>query len=158
MFGELNQNQIEELLHTQIIGRIGCHADGETYIVPISYVYDGESLFAHTLEGMKIRMMRKNPEVCFEVDAIQHAGSWQSVICSGHFEELINAGDRRNALEKLHEKVLPFAASATARLSPEYPYLTKDISEIKGIVFRIQIVKKSGKFENNATPSFLEWS
>jgi hypothetical protein len=36
MFGRLNLEEIDELLHQQIIGRIGCHSDGVTYIVPIS--------------------------------------------------------------------------------------------------------------------------
>ena len=157
MFGILSQNEIEEVLHTQIVGRIGCHAEGVTYIVPISYAYDGENIFAHTLEGMKITMMRKNPDVCFEVDTMLNLASWQSVVSWGRFEELINPKDRRNALEKLHERVLPIAASATARLSSEYPYISKDVNQIEGVVFRIQLVKKTGKFENNSVPSFLAW-
>ena len=31
---ELNRAEIDELLHGEFIGRIGCHADGETYVVP----------------------------------------------------------------------------------------------------------------------------
>jgi nitroimidazol reductase NimA-like FMN-containing flavoprotein (pyridoxamine 5'-phosphate oxidase superfamily) len=157
MFGILNQGEIEEVLHTQIVGRIGCHADGVTYIVPISYAYDGENIFAHTLEGMKLNMMRKNPDVCFEVDTMQNIASWRSVISWGRFEELIHPKERRNALEKLHERVLPMAASATARLSSEYPYISKDVNQIEGVVFRIQLHKKTGKFENNSVPSFLAW-
>ena len=54
MFGRLDPEEIDELLHQQIVGRIGCHSDGVTYIVPISYAYDGKYIYAHTLEGMKI--------------------------------------------------------------------------------------------------------
>ena len=42
MFGTLNTEEIETLLHNQIIGRIGCQFDNTTYVVPISYAYDGE--------------------------------------------------------------------------------------------------------------------
>jgi nitroimidazol reductase NimA-like FMN-containing flavoprotein (pyridoxamine 5'-phosphate oxidase superfamily) len=38
MFGKLNHDQIEEVLKNQFIGRIGCHADGITYVIPVSYV------------------------------------------------------------------------------------------------------------------------
>ncbi|MEJ0105912.1 MAG: pyridoxamine 5'-phosphate oxidase family protein [Bacteroidota bacterium] len=53
MFGSLNNNEIDELLHQQFIGRIGCHAEGVTYVVPISYAYDGEYIYGRTFEGMK---------------------------------------------------------------------------------------------------------
>ena len=69
MLGELDQRQIEELLHTAHIGRIGCYADQRTYIVPIYYAYDGTSIYAYSLEGMKIYMMRANSEL---VELAQH--------------------------------------------------------------------------------------
>src|SRR5579884_3829250 len=88
MFGELSQEQIDQVLHAGIVGRIGCHAEGKTYVIPISYVYDGESIYAQSLAGLKLQMMRLNPEVCFEVDQIKNASNWQSVIAWGTFEEL----------------------------------------------------------------------
>jgi nitroimidazol reductase NimA-like FMN-containing flavoprotein (pyridoxamine 5'-phosphate oxidase superfamily) len=157
MFGELNQIEIEEVLHREVVGRIGCHSDGVTYIVPISYAYDGENIFAHTHEGMKINMMRKNPDICFEVDSMQDMANWQSVICWGKFEELVKPGKRSDALEQLHQRILPNVASATVKLSSEWPFSPKDYNTIKGIVFRIQLINKTGKFENNSVPSFLAW-
>ena len=64
MFGNLDQEEIEQVLHNQLVGRIDCHAQGTTYIVPISYAYYGEYIYAHTHEGMKISIMRKDPKVC----------------------------------------------------------------------------------------------
>lgn len=77
MFGNLNTEEIETLLHSQIIGRIGCHYDNSTYIVPISYAYDGEFVYALTREGLKINIMRQNRQVCFEVEAIPDLGNWK---------------------------------------------------------------------------------
>ena len=48
MFGTLDNEEIETLLHTQIIGRIACHLDDKIYVVPISFVYDGEFVYALT--------------------------------------------------------------------------------------------------------------
>ena len=42
MLGKLNEKQVEELLKSQLIGRIGCHANGVTYVVPVNYFYDGD--------------------------------------------------------------------------------------------------------------------
>ena len=64
MMGNLTLDQIEEVLRTEVIGRIACVADGWPYIVPITYVYDGgEFVFSHSAEGRKIEAMRQNPQV-----------------------------------------------------------------------------------------------
>jgi nitroimidazol reductase NimA-like FMN-containing flavoprotein (pyridoxamine 5'-phosphate oxidase superfamily) len=60
---DLTREGIDELLREEIVGRIGCHADGETYVVPVIYAYDGEAFYAYSIEGKKIRMMRENPSV-----------------------------------------------------------------------------------------------
>jgi nitroimidazol reductase NimA-like FMN-containing flavoprotein (pyridoxamine 5'-phosphate oxidase superfamily) len=157
MFGELNQQEIEDVIRYQVIGRIGCHADGLTYVVPISYAYDGEYIYGHTKDGMKIQMMRKNPEVCFEVDTFQNMANWQSIIAWGQFEELTHDPERHIGLTKLHERILPLIPSATTKLSPDWPFTPKNIDAIKGIVYRVRLGKKTGRYENNSVPSFLGW-
>lgn len=54
MLGELNPTMIERLLHDNIVGRIGCHSFGRTYVVPITYAYDGNAIYAHSAEGTKL--------------------------------------------------------------------------------------------------------
>jgi uncharacterized protein len=147
MFGILNTEEIEILLRQQFIGRIGCHSDSVTYIVPISYAYDGKNIFAHTQEGMKVSIMRKNTNVCFEVDYLEDIQHWRSVICWGTCIELVKPEEREEALIKLHARAIPKSASATAKLSPEWPFLPRDINSIEGVVFRIHLHKKTGKYE-----------
>jgi len=95
MLGELNEAQIEDLLKQQVIGRLACHADGKIYIVPINYVYDGTNIYSHSAGGKKIAMMRKNPEVCFEVDEIQSVFKWKSAIIWGRFEEITDIDEKQ---------------------------------------------------------------
>jgi len=111
VIGELAPSQIEQLLHEQVIGRIGCHARGRTYVVPLTYVYDGRSIFGHTGRGLKVDMMRANPEVCFEVEDLRHLPQWASVIVYGRYEEL--AGDQ--AAAALDELIARLGASPPAR-------------------------------------------
>ena len=118
MFGNLNNDQIDQLIQSQLLGRIGCHADGLTYIVPISYAYDGTYVYAHSFQGMKIDLMRKNPKVCFEVDNTKNLANWQSVICWGEFEELTDEEDIKLAAEKLNSRVLPILSSETMHITP----------------------------------------
>jgi len=157
MFGNLNAPEIDDLLHRESIGRIGCCADGVVYVVPISFTYDGKYIYGCTKEGMKIDMMRKNPNICFEVDSFSDMANWKSVIAWGEFEELVEEPGRKLALDKLHQRILPMSFSATSVLSSEWPFEPENLENIKGVVFRINLSKKTGKFERNSIPSFLAW-
>jgi nitroimidazol reductase NimA-like FMN-containing flavoprotein (pyridoxamine 5'-phosphate oxidase superfamily) len=99
---ELDRGQIDELLREQFVARIGCQAAGEVYVVPIIYAYDGEAFYVYTVDGQKVRMMRANPRVCFEVDEYER-GSWRSAIAQGRYEELEGPAAGR-ALELLRDR------------------------------------------------------
>jgi hypothetical protein len=111
VIAELDRAEIDDLLRTQVVGRIGCHADGETYVVPVIYAYDGEGFYAYSVEGQKIHMMRSNPRVCFEVDEYDGRGSWRSAIVQGTYEELEGAEAER-ALTLLTERFAERAATS----------------------------------------------
>ena len=85
MLGELTSHEIDQLLKSQPIGRLGCYAKGKVYITPITYLYDGTYLYGHSREGLKIQMMRQNPKVCFEVDTMENLANWKSVIIQGEY-------------------------------------------------------------------------
>jgi len=155
MLGILNENQIEQLLTSELVGRIGCHDNEHTYVVPISYAYDGNFVYAHTHEGKKLQMMRDNPRVCFEVDILKDLSEWQSVISWGVFEELTDAAERRKALLALVERNLPMRSSATMHLSCDWPFLPNETDEAEGVFFRIKLVEKTGRFETNVASPCL---
>lgn len=71
MIGTLTKDQIEVVLRSGLIGRIGCQSDSKVFVVPVTYVFDEKYIYAHSREGQKIQIMRKNPDVCFEVDSIE---------------------------------------------------------------------------------------
>ena len=96
---------------SQVVGRIGCHADGLTYVVPVIYAYHAAGFYAYSLEGRKIRMMRSNPRVCFEVDEYDGRGSWRSAIVQGTYEELEGDGAER-ALALLTERFAERSATS----------------------------------------------
>jgi uncharacterized protein len=112
---ELDREEIDRLLHDQVVGRVGCHAHGLTYVVPVYFAYDGGSFYVQTLEGQKIELMRESPEVCFEVDSYEpETGSWRSAIAYGRYEELDAAG-AEDALGLLRER---FASTGRQRRPP----------------------------------------
>jgi nitroimidazol reductase NimA-like FMN-containing flavoprotein (pyridoxamine 5'-phosphate oxidase superfamily) len=141
VLGELTSEEIDGLLRSEAIGRIGCYAFGRPYIVPITYAYDGVAVYGHSREGLKLRVMRSNPTVCFEVDRMKSLSDWQSVIALGTFSEL-EAGEAEIAMELLRRRLAPLVASATSlpdsRLHP---------SGLPWSVFRILLGERSGRFE-----------
>lgn len=149
MLGKLDNAEIEAVLSSQVVGRIGCHADNLTYVVPVSYAYDGKYVYVHTRNGMKVDMMRRNPEVCFEVDEMKNMANWRSVIAWGTFEELGHDEERSAALDVLLKRILPIISSETTHLSSHWPFRPDNLDEIGGIVFRIELKNKTGRFERS---------
>ena len=113
---ELDRDEIEAFLLGQRIARLGCHAGGETYVVPVIYAYGDGAIVSVTQEGRKVSMLRENPRVCVEIDEYDTdgRGSWRSVIAYGAAEEL--AGDEiQDALGLLRER---FARTAGRDAEP----------------------------------------
>ena len=156
MLGKLNNQEIENVFKEQLIGRIGCHANNITYIVPTSYAYDGETIYARAHEGLKIELMRKNPHVCFQVDIIENMGNWKSVIAWGEFRELTETLKRNSAIQKLLDRKIPGIASNTVKLTADWPFSSEDdLSAIPGIIFSILINEKTGRFEKSDEVNML---
>jgi uncharacterized protein len=148
MLGELNDVQIENLLKQQVIGRIACQENGVPYIVPINYFYDGTHIFCHSSLGKKIEIMRKHPNVCFEVDDIKSVFNWQSVIAVGKFEEITDMDEKERAMQGLVHRIMPFADKPKDHASHAIAENENDIAtKIKLILFKIHLIKKTGRFE-----------
>ena len=82
MLGTLSSAEIEDLLRAEVVARLGCHAEGRTYVVPVTYAYDADAVLVQSADGLKVRMMRQNPLVCVEVDHVDNLANWRSV--NGH--------------------------------------------------------------------------
>jgi nitroimidazol reductase NimA-like FMN-containing flavoprotein (pyridoxamine 5'-phosphate oxidase superfamily) len=145
MMGELDSQQIDEVLRSEILGRIGCVANGWPYVVPVTYVYDGESVYAHTGEGMKLRAMRACPQVCLEVEQIRSMANWRTVLVRGYFEELLSDRQER-AMGLIARRIANIETSASARLTQE-----GDLRRREGfrrpILFRVRIESRTGRYE-----------
>lgn len=140
MIGKLTADEIEDLLQNNMLGRLACNNGTRNYIVPISYVYDGKFIVAHSMEGLKIDMMRLNPDVCFEVDEISNFQNWKSVVIRGRFQELKDERERLYAMKLFLDKMLQLKISQTAHPDEQH--------SSKPVVFRIIPTEKTGRFEN----------
>jgi nitroimidazol reductase NimA-like FMN-containing flavoprotein (pyridoxamine 5'-phosphate oxidase superfamily) len=148
MLGELTPEQMNAVLFTEVVGRIGCHGEGRTYVVPITYAYDGEVVYGHSAEGLKIRMMRANPRVCFQVDQRENLANWRSVVAQGVYEEL-HGQEALDALQILVARLMPLATSETFSVSDSsrVPAATPLVNAPKTIIYCIRLIEKTGRFE-----------
>ncbi len=130
---DLDPESMERLLSTALVGRIACAspnvADGQPFIVPLAYGYDGEAVYAVGPVGNKIRVMRDQPKVSFEVDSAEAEDRWQSVVAEGIYEELADPESREHGL------------SVIFRDGPR-PFIPDT-----HVVYRLRLVRKSGRFE-----------
>jgi nitroimidazol reductase NimA-like FMN-containing flavoprotein (pyridoxamine 5'-phosphate oxidase superfamily) len=109
-----NLSDIEAIINKATVCRLAM-VNGQTpYIVPLCFGYQNRQLFFHSaLKGRKIDILSKNPNVCFEFDAIaeaiesEDACSWgmkyQSVIGFGRVEFILDSNEKAHALNVIME-------------------------------------------------------
>lgn len=124
---------IEDLLANSLVGRIACAApginDGRPTIVPIAYGYDGDAAYAVGPVGQKIRIMRQQPLISFEVDTAEAEDRWRSAVAEGVYEELITSEAREAGLKVIFG-------------DRERPHIPNE-----HVVYRFRFTKKTGRFE-----------
>ncbi len=147
MVGTLEKEQIENILHSQSICRLACAHNGKPYVVPITYVYDGEFIYGQTTVGKKLRICRKNQNVCAQMDIINSMVHWQSVLVYGKFEELSKekSVEVRNLLFSHVLSLMTEGSQHTFGSEAEKPI--ESPGRFKAVMFRIRIVEKTGRFE-----------
>ncbi len=136
MIKNLSQDKSRELLSKSRLAHLGCIADGEPYVVPVNYAFDGESALIHSLPGRKITAMRSNPRVCLQVDEIEDELRWKSVIAFGTYEEIRNPEERSWAMNRL--------LACFPQLTPVESVIADDAGAPAPIIFRIRIDKMTG--------------
>jgi nitroimidazol reductase NimA-like FMN-containing flavoprotein (pyridoxamine 5'-phosphate oxidase superfamily) len=148
MLGLLSSAEIEDLLRTEVVARLGCHANGRTYVVPVTYVYDREALLIQSPDGLKVRMMHENPWVCVEVDHIDNLANWRSVIAWGRFEALFGA-EATTAFARLRARLEPLMLSETTPVSETLAEGETRVRSGNGhaSIYRIRLFEKTGRFE-----------
>ena len=149
MIGVLSEKECKNLLKSNYLGRIGCSLVGDTYIVPVNYLFNDPSIIIHSQEGRKVKMMRRNPLVCFQVDDIKSFTQWKSVIAWGNYVEITDEKEKWNALESFVAHFIHAKASETAHTPEDSEVRTHPRSNVKVIVFKININKISGRYESD---------
>lgn len=158
---EMTDDEINEFLASQYVGRLGMVDGTRPYVVPISYAFHEGAVYFHSAPGMKVQALRSHPEVCFEVDDVASLEEWRSVIAWGAFEQLIGS-DARAGVEILLDRFRPLTSTPGSAPHPgaEIGMMrTLDIPRLPGtrsalgqasgasVVFRLVLEETSGRRE-----------
>jgi nitroimidazol reductase NimA-like FMN-containing flavoprotein (pyridoxamine 5'-phosphate oxidase superfamily) len=103
---EMTSKEIDQFLTCARVGRLGMSLETGPYIVPVGYAYADGEIFFHTCnKGLKMDVLRKNPNVCFEVDeSLSDTSMFKSVIASGTAEIIDDKEKMIPHLQKLIDK------------------------------------------------------
>lgn len=136
--GKLPLSDATSILQKANLGRLGCIANGEPYVIPVNYYFDGTHIFVHSMPGKKINALRANPRACLQVDDIVDSYNWRSVIAYGNYEEVAEESDREQILEEIFKNV--------PQLTPVESKMAK--SNEKTIIFRLVVDQITGVGEH----------
>lgn len=141
MLGELSEEEIQQVLGANSIGRIGYTDGDELFIIPVHYRYEKKSVLCYSLEGHKIEMMRRHPAVCFQVEEIHNADQWKCVLIHGIYEEIRDREELQQLRPQYTEYFIRRRLSRTA--APE----TAATELPEQVFYRIHFKKMTGRFE-----------
>ncbi len=104
------RSEIDEIIHGCQVCHLACAVDGNPYVVPMSFGYDGVAVYFHTArEGKKVDYLNSNPRVCLgfernvnlvmsDSSACKFTFLFESVIGYGDAVELLDSEERSNGL------------------------------------------------------------
>jgi uncharacterized protein len=140
-----SREEIDAIIRGSHVCRIALAMDNMPYVIPVSFGYDGDSIFLHTAkEGKKINYIKNNNNICFEFERnvklfkdTKNACKWtffyESVIGFGKIHELESLEQREVGLNRIMSQY-----SGKKRVFGEDP--------LKNIrVWKIEITSITGK-------------
>ncbi|NLT73739.1 MAG: pyridoxamine 5'-phosphate oxidase family protein [Chloroflexi bacterium] len=108
----LERERIDSIIRRCGVCRLGVVSEGEPYVVPLSFGYDGSAVYLHMAgSGRKLDALRTGQQVCLEwdlpgrvqrgEDACAWGQAYESVIAYGRPEIVEDQAGRRRGLELL---------------------------------------------------------
>jgi hypothetical protein len=102
----MTSEEIAQFLACARVGRLGIMLDNGPYVVPVGFGFADGNVFFHTCsKGLKMDGIRKNPNVCFEVDeAFSDGTMFKSLILLGTANIIDDKEKMVSYLQKLIDK------------------------------------------------------
>jgi uncharacterized protein len=113
---------IHAILDEALLCHVGFVVDGAPFVIPTIHVRVGDTLYFHgSAASRMLRSLRDGVDACVTVtlldglvlarSAFHHSMNYRSVVVFGKGREVIDAGEKRAALDALVEHVVPGRAA-----------------------------------------------
>jgi nitroimidazol reductase NimA-like FMN-containing flavoprotein (pyridoxamine 5'-phosphate oxidase superfamily) len=124
-----DKQTVHAILDEALVCQLGFVVDGQPFVIPTTFVRDGEALFVHgSVASRMLRTLSEGVPACLNVtlldglvlarSAFHHSMNYRSVVVLGVAREVADLAVKRRALELLVEKLSP-GRSSQARAPTE---------------------------------------
>ena len=143
-----DEQELRQILDSAKVLRLGIAVDNEPYIIPLNYGYTLENgelkLYLHSaVQGNKLDLLRKNPNVCFELDC-DHVPFAGRVACQyGLSYSAISGRGRAVLLEDVEEKMEAMSILMKTQAGKEFDFNDRLVSIVA--VIRIDVSEYTAK-------------
>ncbi|MHC4243849.1 MAG: pyridoxamine 5'-phosphate oxidase family protein, partial [Planctomycetota bacterium] len=135
---------IEDIIRKGQVCRLALSENGRPYIVPLCFGYKDNTLYFHSAcEGKKLDILRKNNNVCFEIDIDQELVKGKKACnCSMKYRSVIGFG-KAELIEDIESKRKAFNIIMQNYLKGFFKYSEESIKNT--VIIRVEIESMTGK-------------
>jgi nitroimidazol reductase NimA-like FMN-containing flavoprotein (pyridoxamine 5'-phosphate oxidase superfamily) len=139
-----DRKEIDDIIRRCRVCHLAMCVDGQPYIIPLNFGYDGRFLYFHTApEGRKINIIKGNNRVSFEFDILHDIVTAEQACKWGAKYESVMGSGTAEIVDDLEAK-----KEALQLIMRQYGNGTWDFKEEilkKTLVLRVRILEISGK-------------
>lgn len=110
--------QADEILEKGLVAHVGFAVDGQPYVIPMLYHYEGSTIYIHGQRGGRLpRTLRAGTPVCVEVTildglitsrhALYHSANYRSSVAFGTAREVTDRDEKEAVLERMTRRYFP---------------------------------------------------
>ena len=135
---------IEDIIRKGQVCRLALSENGRPYIVPLCFGYKDNNLYFHTArEGKKLDILRKNNNVCFEIDIDQELVKGKNACnCSMKYRSVIGFG-KAELIDDIESKRRALNIIMQNYLEGLFKYPEESIKNT--VVIKVEIESMTGK-------------
>jgi nitroimidazol reductase NimA-like FMN-containing flavoprotein (pyridoxamine 5'-phosphate oxidase superfamily) len=139
-----DQKEIEAIIQKATVCRVGLSENNVPYVVPVNFGYEDNCLYFHSApEGKKIETIKKNSNVCFEMDVDQEVVRAETPCNWGvKYRSVIGFG-KALLVDDLEEKRRALNIIVEHYSDDSYEYPENDVRKVA--IIRIEIHSMTGK-------------
>lgn len=144
-----DEQQLRHILDTAKVLRLGIAVDNVPHIVPLNYGYTLENgrlvLYMHSaVNGNKLELLRKNPNVCFELDCDNVPFEGQVACQYGLSYSAISGRGRAVLVEDVAEKMAAMSILMKTQTGKDFTFNERLVSIVA--VIRVDVTEYAAKY------------